>query len=124
MSDIALNADGDLDITNAQLSLVEDAPGEPAAIAQELKIALAFHRGEWFLNVLVGVPYLSQVFVKNPALGALNVLFTRAILSVPGIVEINELELSFDNSERLLSIDFNVRAQDGGIIEDRLAVVL
>lgn len=124
MSDIALDDEHDLDISNAELHLVEDEVDYPAAIAQELRIALWLHRGEWFLNVLVGVPYLDQVFVKNPALGALHVLFTRAILSVPGVLEINELTLDFDNSSRLLSIAFDVRTQNGGIIEDRLAVLL
>ncbi len=104
--------------------LVEDEPGLPYAIAQEMRIAMLFHRGEWDLNTLVGIPYISQVFVKNPSIAALNVLFTRAVRSVPGVNEVNNMSVVFDNTARALTVDYRATAQDGGIIEDRLAVVL
>lgn len=123
MSDIALNTDRDIDCSNYELHLVEDSPGEPLAIAQELGIALLFHRGEWAQNVLIGVPYREQILaVKSPSVGGIAVLFTRAARSVPGIVEVPVMAPSFDNAERLLAIDFRARAQDGGVIEQRLAV--
>jgi hypothetical protein len=124
VSDLKLNDLHDLDVTNQEISLVEDTPGNPAAITQEMRIALQFHRGEWNLNTLVGIPYISQVFIKNPSLAALTVLFTRAARSVPGIIEVNDMSLLFGNSERELSVDYRATAQDGGIIEDTLAVVL
>jgi hypothetical protein len=124
MSDFALADDHDIDTTNQELTLVEDTVGDPAAIAQELGIALLFHRGEWKQNVLVGIPYMEQVFVKNPSIAGIAVLFTRAARSVAGIVEVMEMVPEFDNSLRSLELDFRARAQDGGVIEDRLAVVL
>lgn len=127
MSDVALDDNHDLDITDAELRLVTDVDS-PEAIAQEQRIALQFHRGEWFLNTLVGIPYLTQVFVKNPSLAALNVLFTRAILSVPGTVELKELALNFDDDQRplrVLKIDYDSRAAEGVPIDTgQLAVVL
>ena len=127
MSDVALDDNHDVDVSDAELHMVTDDEGEPQAIAQEQRIALKFHRGEWFLNLLVGIPWLSQVFVKNPSLQALNVLFTRAILSVPGTVELKALSLVFDGVQRplrVLKIDYDSRAQDGSPITDSLAVVL
>lgn len=127
MSDVALDDNHDLDITDAELRLVTDVDS-PEAIAQEQRIALQFHRGEWFLNTLVGIPYLTQVFVKNPSLAALNVLFTRAILSVPGTVELKELALDFGEDQRplrVLKIDYDSRAAEGVPIDTgQLAVVL
>lgn len=124
MSDFKLNSDHDLDITNQDLSLVVDEVGSPQAIAQEMRIAMQFHRGEWALNTLVGIPFLTQVFVANPSLAALDVLFTRAARSVPGIIEVNDMSVTFDRPNRQLSVDYRSTAQDGGIIEDSLAVLL
>lgn len=125
MSDIKLTTDThDLDVTDQALSLVVDEVDSPEAITQELRIALRFVRGEWALNVLVGIPYYTEVFIKNPSLAAIATLFTRAIRSVPGIIEVPELTPTFDNSTRQLAIDFSAKAQNGGVIEDRLAVVL
>lgn len=128
MSDVALNGDHDLNIDDAELALVRDDEGEPQAIAQEHRIALQFHRGEWFLNVLCGIPYREQVLIKNPSLAMLNVLFTRAILSIPGTVELKELALNFDEVQRplrVLKIDYDSRAADGAPIDvGQLAVVL
>jgi len=124
VSDIALNSDHDIDVTNGEMSLVVDEPDEPEAIAQECRIALLFHRAEWPLNVLVGFPYLDQVFVKNPSLAALASLFTRGLLTIPGVLEVKEMLLEFDDSTRLLSVEFRVRAQDGGVIEDTVPLLL
>lgn len=123
--DIALGGDHDLDFSDQEMHLVEDLPGEPNAIAQEVSIALQFFRGEWPLNVLIGVPYFEQVFIKNPSLAALTVLFTRASLSVPGIIEAREMKLSFDNSGRRLYVTPKLRAEDGTPVDvGQLAVAL
>ncbi len=125
MSDIALGGNHDLDFTDQEMHLVEDEPGYPAAIAQEVSIALQFFRGEWPLNILVGIPYQEQVFVKNPSLAALTVLFTRASLSIPGIAEAREMKLVFDNGGRRLSVTPKLRAEDGTPVDTgQLAVVL
>lgn len=126
MSDIALNGDHDLDVTGQALSLVEDVEGDPAAIAQEMSIAMQLHRGEWFLNTLAGIPYLTQVFIKNPnpSIAALTVLFTRAARLVPGITDVEDMSVVFDNTDRLLSVDYRSIAQDGTPIEDAVEFVL
>lgn len=124
MSDLALDDDHDLDVSTVGLVLVEDTEDNPDAIAQEIAIALLFHRGEWPLNVLIGIPYMSQVFIKNPSLAAINTLYTRAIRSVPGVLEVPELSTEFDNTTRELTLDFKAKAQNGGVVEDRLAVLL
>ncbi len=114
----------DLDLTSFSLSLVEDTEDSPAAIAQEMRIGMQFVRGEWDLNVLVGIPYFQEVFIKNPSLAAIKVLFTRAARSVPGIVEVTAMETEFDNETRQLAVEYEARAQNGGVIEDRLALLL
>ncbi len=130
MSDLALVTDTasafyhDLDVTNQTLTLVEDVEDDPAAIAQEMRIAFLFHRGEWDLNILVGIPYMTQVFIKNPSLAAISVLFTRAARTIPGVTEVTSMEVDFDNESRGLTVEYEAKAQNGGTIEDRLAVLL
>lgn len=125
MSDIALGGNHDLDLTDQEMHLVEDEPGLPNAVGQEVSIALQFFRKEWPLNVLVGIPYHEQVFIKNPSLPALTVMFTRAALSIPGIVETRQMKLAFDNSGRRLTITPKLRAEDGTPVDvGQLAVVL
>lgn len=114
----------DLDLTNQEMTLVEDEVDSPAAIAQEMRIAMQFGRGEWDLNVLIGIPFRTEVFIKNPSLAAISVLFTRAARSVPGIIEVPHIEVSLDRDTRILTTEYEARAQNGGTIEDRLAVLL
>ncbi len=123
MSDIALNSEHDLDVTNQELSLVVDVVDDPEAIKQEMSIAMQFHRGEWPLNVLVGIPFLTQVFVKNPSIPGISSLFSRAARSVDGIVSIESMEIDFDSSGRSLAVDYRAKS-DLGTLEGRLAVVL
>ncbi len=119
----------DLDDTNQELSLVEDYTDDngdfqPEAIAQEMRIAMQFHRGEWALNILLGIPYLEQVFIKNPSLAALSVLFTRAARSVPGIVSVQDMALELETETRELDVSYRATAQNGGVIEDTLPLLL
>lgn len=120
MSDIALTDDWDVDVSGQELHLVEDSEGDPAAITQETGITLLFIKGEWALNVLVGLDWIGRILVKNPSTASLTLYFTRAILSVPGQEEILSILFDFDNSSRLAELSFKSRAQDGGIVEDRI----
>lgn len=124
MSDLKLDSDHDLDVTDQAMSLVEDTEGDPAAIAQEIGITLLFHQGEWDLNVLVGVPWRSKVFIKNPGNGVVAALLTRAVRTVPGVLEVPKMDVDLDVTTRQATVDYSAKAQDGGVIEERIAGIV
>ena len=60
MTDVALNADGDLTIRDGDLHIIDGTE----AIRQHLQVRLAFFGGEWFLDRGLGVPYFERVLRK------------------------------------------------------------
>lgn len=112
MADLALDNNLDLGLTGDRLSLVEGAD----AIAQKVGIRLRFIRGEWFLDERIGLPYYTDVLVKNPDLTVVQSLFRRAIASTPGILEIVRFSLTVDAARRVARVEFQARADNGDTI--------
>lgn len=93
------------------LSLITDVA---AVCAQKLNNRFLLALGEWFLNVLVGVPYFQVVLVKNPDLLAIRSLFSSIILSTPPIVSLTSLTLNYNRGPRTLSFPSFVAVTDAG----------
>lgn len=78
-----------LDVT--EWDLVLDASGniavaaEPYSLAQNAASAIKTFLGEVYYDVTVGVPYLQQIFGKNPPLPLLKSTFEAAAITVPGV---------------------------------------
>lgn len=102
MSDILLTANGDLDISGKRLNL---ATGE-AAIEQQLRIRLRFFLEEFFLDTRQGIPFYRDILVKNPNLRLVRSLFKEAIETTPGIISLDELDLSIATAQRTLTVSF------------------
>lgn len=107
--DIALDVDGDLDISAGDLVLVSDAD----AVLQAVRIRLQFFKGEWYLDESAGLPYFQDILVKNPDMNVLQFLFRKAILETPGITTVNALTLSFDSAARSLSVSYRASSDVG-----------
>lgn len=114
MSDLALDTFGELDLSRDDLYFVTGAD----AIAQQLLIRLRLVQGEWFLDTRVGVPYRSQIWVKNPNLAAITSTYRAAISSTPGVELLERLDLDFDASTRELSVDFSARLEGEDVARD------
>lgn len=107
--DLKLNKDThDLLITNGDLSLVEKSE----QIAQNLKIRLQFFSGEWFLDTTKGLPFYSDILVKNPNIPDVDALIKAEILDTPGVLELLEFISSYTNASRTYSINFKVRVEN------------
>lgn len=115
--DLLLDADGDVTIANGDVVFSSGIP----AVVQSVRLALNLFRGEWFLNLDEGVPYIANdVVTESEAIlgGKYNEIRTRrvfrdAILAAPGVVELTSLAVSFDSATRSLSVQFQVRTEFG-----------
>jgi len=114
MSDFALDTFGELDLSRDDLYFVTGAD----AVAQHLKIRLRLIRGEWFLDTRVGIPYPSQVWVKNPNIGNIRGIYRSAIASTPGVEEIQRIDLTFDASTRELNLTFSAKLEGETVARD------
>lgn len=113
MADVKLDADGDIDLTDGNMTLVTDDD----AIVQQITIRLQLLLGEWFLDKRVGMPLFEDVFKKNPDLTRVRSIYRQTILTTPGIASFEEFTLVVDGATRTLSVDFIARKTDGEILQ-------
>lgn len=106
---LGLSLTGDLDVQAGQLALVRDG----IAIAQAVGTAIKMVKGEWFLDLDVGLDYLGAIFVKAPNLTIIRAKFLTAILAVAGVLDVPTLKLSFDAAARTLAVTWAVTTDVG-----------
>lgn len=123
--DLLLDANGDI-VIGSDLSWAKGVP----AVAQGIRIALQLFRGEWFLDLDEGVPYLErdgvtadeallgQKFDEQRALTA----FREAILRAPGVNSITALAIQFDHATRKMTATWSVRTEFGDTPPDSLVL--
>ena len=58
---------GDIDITGAKLSTVNDEDNLKQIVAQRIINTFETSRGEWYLNVNFGYPYMRHLGQKRPS---------------------------------------------------------
>ena len=101
--DLKLDAAGDLDISTGDLDLVYfDAAG----VAQRLQTRLRLGLGEWAFDVTAGVPWRQEILVKGRDVAPARAVLTAQILSCPGVVAIDILNVAIDAAQRRLVFDF------------------
>jgi len=108
VSDFALTAAGDLEITLGKLRVVTGTE----ALAQRLRTRLRLFRGDWFLDLLQGVPYHDFVLHKRSTAAVQREVFRRAIASMRGVREVVSLDVELDGSTRTLLVTGEVRTDD------------
>ena len=111
--DIKLDQYGDIavELVNGIPSLVL-VDGRDA-IAQHLRIVLRTFKGEWFADVNVGVPYHQVIFKKGQPDSVISQTFRRVVSAIPGVKEINSLEIIRDNGTRSVRIQLVIQTTDG-----------
>lgn len=113
MSDIKLDNTGDIVFEHGDLAFVEDDD----AIRQHLLVRLRFFRGEWFLNVLEGMPYFERVLAKGVPLAAIEVLFRKVIIETPGVTGVTNIALDYEAGTRHLTLSFGATLETGTTLE-------
>lgn len=84
MTDVLLNACGDIDLTAGRLTIVGGVDG----IRQRWLIYIRTFLGEWFLDQSIGVPYYQRVLKKAVSRNNLKQVFKIATLEVPGVLQV------------------------------------
>ena len=87
-------------------------------VAQQILITLRFWYGEWFLNTTDGVPYLEYILVKQPNMAHIRQILTEQIQSVEGVKVVTDMELTFDQRERSLLVEYTADT-DYGLVTDK-----
>ncbi len=101
--DIKIDSSNDLDITTGDLQIV--TAGD--AVSQHLRIRLRFIRGEWFLDLRIGIPYFEEVLVKAINLMSVRGIFAEVIRDTPGVISLGDLTVDLDRSSRVLGLPFS-----------------
>ncbi len=92
----------DIVIVDGLLQLVEGIQ----AGAQRINMKLHTFLGEWFLDLLYGVPYQTDIKVKDPQMDVIAGILKAEILdSADEGSEIKEFDLVFDDSTRVLNLE-------------------
>ena len=90
----------------------------PTCAAIKLQDMFALGIGEWFMNVLEGVPYVGLILgVKNPDISRIRALFRSIILQAPGIVDVQEINVNWNPRTRRLIYDFAAVDDTGAIVK-------
>lgn len=100
---------GDIALVNGSYAIDKGAAYTRTRLAARLK----FWLGEYFLDRRKGVPYRKYVFIKNPNLDLIRLLYRRVITTCPGITALNTLDLDYQPAKRKLGVAFHATAEDG-----------
>lgn len=114
MSSIQIDSSNDIEIIDNDLFLLGDRDEIAQVLRQELRVFL----GEWFLDTDEGIPYFEEILKKNPNVSTVDAIFKNKILESPGVIELTEYTLDFEN--RKLSLYFKARTEDGIITFDEV----
>lgn len=114
MTDIVLDTDGDIDVTDFTSPRLFSASEALNAIGQHVLIRLRTFQGEWFLDTLEGVPYFQQILgAKNGEAVALGLIRQR-ILDTPGVTSVASISVELD-AARALQVSFTAMTDAGTI---------
>lgn len=75
-------------------------------VLQDILQRLQFFFAEWFLDNTQGLPWFTQILVKNPDQPTIDAIFQNVILGTPGVIQLSSYNFSPNNAQRILSISF------------------
>lgn len=122
MTDISLQLDSklpgflDLTLTDGDLVLTGDRDTRGTnpilnALVQNLRTIA----GEYFLNISVGVPYLTELFGQKDVTPAFEAVLQNTILSTPGVLSLVSWSATTNTTTRTLVITFVAQTTAGEV---------
>jgi len=109
------DVNSDIVITDGEPQVVTD---NDESVRQRLILKLSMNKGNWWLNTNFGTDYMGSILgAKSQNWVAVNAAFIDAIVSTPGVLQLNKpIEYNLDNSDRLLSVTFEAQLDSGDAI--------
>jgi hypothetical protein len=108
----ALDANGDVLITNNEISMVFDAD----LIRQTVETVLGTKKGEWSLNIEEGINF-SNILGKQQNEEIIKNEILQGLLQVDDTFVINDFSCELDREKRKLKIFFSASTEAGETIE-------
>lgn len=84
-------------------------------VEQRLYIKLRTFRGEWYLDVNYGVPWLEQVLGVKVRKSTVDMLIQKAILEEAGVERITYFTSTMDSERREYECSFSVKTDEGTV---------
>lgn len=117
--DLALDADGDAELTSGALRLTDVASGEN--VQQRLRVRLRLWRGDYVLNRRVGIPFRSWLGQKGDAAVALaEAVMRRAVATCPGVGRVDAFGFALEG--RTARVSFEVTTDTGAPVSSSVFV--
>lgn len=107
--DLQLDSSGDLDFESSDLVLVDGID----AIKQSLSMRLKTFLGEEFCDETIGVPWFTDILIKNPSFLVVGEILKAKILETKGVTDI--ISFVFDINDRIATLDCKVLTVNGFI---------
>jgi len=84
----------------------------PTPLDQRIDCRLRTFRGEFWLDLSIGVDYFGTVLKKNPDLNTIRNMLSLEIQKVQGVKTLQNLSVEFDRQARKLTVAFRVTGTD------------
>ena len=78
------------------------------AVAQNVKTRILLLKGEWFLDLSAGLPWLQKIMVKPASVKLANLIIRKTIQKTPGVSRIMQFSSYYDENTRKLFIEATV----------------
>ncbi len=96
--DILLDSNGDLYISpHGDIALGN-------SVAQKIRIRLLWFEREWRWNVDEGLPYMSDLLIKNPDIDTFESIVRSKIFEVEEVTDVRDVLITYDSKTRAATI--------------------
>lgn len=113
----------DLEFDNQGRLRMVETDEQHTAERQRLRLRLGTRTGEWFLDILLGVPWLDLV-EKNVPRERIRTEVLRALHRDDQVERVEFLTIGELTADRTLPIEFTVRLKSGGELSDTVEVIM
>lgn len=98
--DILLDSNGDLYVSpQGDIALGN-------SVAQKIRIRLLWFEGEWRWDVDEGLPYMSDLLIKNPDIDTFESIVRSKIFEVEEVTDVREVLITYDRQTRIATIRY------------------
>lgn len=98
--DILLDSNGDLYVSpQGDIALGN-------SVAQKIRIRLLWFEGEWRWDVDEGLPYMSDLLIKNPDIDTFESMVRSKIFEVEEVTDVREVLIAYDRQTRIATIRY------------------